>query len=110
MKSSLALLILLLLLSAQLTRAEPKSYYLGYNGKETLMLDPTRISDAQYPVRGAGSLTATPARKTYKEAWVMFIDSDGKIAKQVLWVFDCTGRAAELAASFSLQTPKHRST
>jgi len=39
----------------------------------------------------------------------MFIDSDGKITKQVLWVFDCTGRAAELAAAFSVQTPTETS-
>src|SRR5438876_405806 len=63
----------------------------------------------QYPIGGAGHLMGTPARKTYKEAWLMFIDSDGKIVKQALWVFDCTGRAGELAASVSLQMSTEQS-
>jgi hypothetical protein len=107
MNGSLALLSLLLL-PAHLARAEPVFHNLGFNGKETLMLDLTRITTTQYPVGGAG-LADTPTQKTYKETWVMFIGADGTITKQVLWVFDCTGRAAELAASFSLQTPTERS-
>ena len=108
MKSSLALLILLLL-PAHLARAEPGFHYLGFNGRETLMLDLSRLKTIQYPIGSAGNSLGAPTHKTYKEAWVLFIDADLKLAKQVLLVFDCLGRAAELGASVSLQTSTDRS-
>ena len=106
MKNSLALLILLLW-PAHLIRAEPDFHYLGFNGKETLMLDPTRVTTVQYPI-AAGPGAGTRSQKAYKEAWIMFIN-EGQIAKQALWVFDCTGRAGELAASVLLQNSSDKS-
>ena len=73
------------------------------------MLDLTRLRTIQYPIGGTGNLLGMPTHKTYKETWVLFIDSDLKIAKQVLLVFDCLGRAAELAASVSFQTSTDKS-
>jgi hypothetical protein len=102
MKALLAPLLSLFLLPGHHSRAEPAFHNLGFNGKETLMLDAAGIKTTQYPIASADGLTGAPTRKTYKETWVMFIGADGTISKQVLWVFDCTGRAAELAANFSL--------
>ena len=71
--------------------------------------DLSRLRTIQYPIGSAGNSLGAPTHKTYKEAWVLFIDSDLKLAKQVLLVFDCLGRAAELGASVSLQTSTDRS-
>lgn len=95
MKNVLAFLAVIAFV--QVANAQPQWSLIGSDGKETLYVDTDRIAKVQYPMGAGGNLVGVLTPKSYKQAWITAVDPEGKTTRQLLWVFDCTGRAGELA-------------
>lgn len=71
---------------------------IGFSTKGEMLIETKRITSTTYPTGGAGNLVGVLTPKSYAEAWITLTDGTGSTIEQLLWVFDCKGRAGELAA------------
>ncbi|MBB5053321.1 hypothetical protein HNQ36_003312 [Afipia massiliensis] len=79
------------------TEAEGTSY----------VIDTTTIGVRSYRT-GAVVGAIAPRDKDYREVWATRKNKKGEIESQLLWVFDCQSRAAELAEANTLDSSKNR--
>jgi len=88
----------LLLLAPVSLRAEVVG--VGEAGEFKTYVDTSRVEDIRYPIPeppGPRPANAPPSTKVYKQTWASAYDGNNVLVGQYLWVFDCRGRAAQLA-------------
>ena len=65
----------------------------------TLHVNPNAIERQDYRTGTGPTLVQRLETKTYRQTWMMENNTQGRTIRQYFWVFDCAGRAGELAAS-----------
>lgn len=70
---------------------------IGSSKNTNIYVDSRSVRAVEYPNPLPGHIGGT-RRATYTEVWIKGEDAAGKPAGKYLWMFDCNGRAAEMAA------------
>lgn len=97
------LLLALYLLLPGASLAEPGWEGLTATESVRLAINTGGIRKVTYPMGAAGNIVGVLTPKVCREVWIRVSNlSDGQIVTQNLWVFDCAGRAGQLAVAGNL--------